>query len=281
MKDNNQNHFKNIGKCDPNETLTKYNKLPKSWAVYRDVVTIMVQRNRLFVISSPLSRPYFTLTKYDPGKFIYDNHHNYERGTGSWVSRVHWGRVTHICVGKLTILGSDNGLSPGRRQAIIWINAGILLIGPLGTNFSEILIGIQIFSFKEMRLKMSSAKWRPFCLGLTEVSLREANTVGIHLSITLTDGSPSGNPWLILVIFGFSSLFLLVLDSMEILWNTLRLISWWYCNAEEFWCRSSMKTFMKMPKDFINRLKQPGWVYYIYISHIYIISVPRSNADLD
>ena len=54
----------------------------------------------------------------------------------------HWGRVTHICVSKLTIIGSDNGLSPGRRQAIIWINAGILLIGPVGTNFSEILIEI-------------------------------------------------------------------------------------------------------------------------------------------
>ena len=74
--------------------------------------------------------------------------------------------MTHICVGKLTILGSDNGLSPGRRQAIIWTNAGILLIGPLGTNFSEILIGILTFSFKKMRLKMSSVKWRPFCLGL-------------------------------------------------------------------------------------------------------------------
>ena len=42
----------------------------------------------------------------------------------------HWGRVTHICVSKLTIIGSDNGLSPDRRQAIIWTNAGILLIGP-------------------------------------------------------------------------------------------------------------------------------------------------------
>ena len=81
-------------------------------------------------------------------------------------SLTHWGRVTHICVGKLTIIDSDNGLSPGRRQAIIWTNAGILLIGPLGTNFNEILIGIQTFSFKKMHLKMSSAKWRPLCLGL-------------------------------------------------------------------------------------------------------------------
>ena len=52
----------------------------------------------------------------------------------------HWGRVTHICVSKLTIIGSDNGLAPGRRQAIILTNAGIILIEPLGTNFSEILI---------------------------------------------------------------------------------------------------------------------------------------------
>ena len=70
----------------------------------------------------------------------------------------HWGRATHICVGKLTIIGSDNGLSPGRRQAIIWTNAGILLIGPLGTNFNEMLIEIYTFSFKKIHLKMSSAK---------------------------------------------------------------------------------------------------------------------------
>ena len=75
-------------------------------------------------------------------------------------------RETHICVGNLTIISSDNGLSPGRHQAIILTNAGILLIGPLGTNFSGILIEIQTFPFKEMRLKLSSAKWRPFCLSL-------------------------------------------------------------------------------------------------------------------
>ena len=66
----------------------------------------------------------------------------------------HWGRVTHICVGKLTVIKSDNGLSPGRRQAIIRTNAGILLIRPLGTNFSEFLVEILIFSFKKMHLKV-------------------------------------------------------------------------------------------------------------------------------
>ena len=83
-----------------------------------------------------------------------------------WHWLTHWSRVTHICVGKLSIIGSDNGLSPERRQAIIWTNAGILLTGPLGTKFSEILIEILTFSFKKMHLKVSYAKWRPFCLGL-------------------------------------------------------------------------------------------------------------------
>ena len=59
-----------------------------------------------------------------------------------YASLTHWGRVMHICVSKLTIIGRDNGLLPGRCQAIIWTNAGILLIGALGTNFSEILIEI-------------------------------------------------------------------------------------------------------------------------------------------
>ena len=81
--------------------------------------------------------------------------------TGTKHGLTHWGRVTHICVSKLSILGSDNGFSPGRRQAIIWTNAW-LLIGPLGTNFSEILIEIHTFSFKKMHLKMSSGKWQPF-----------------------------------------------------------------------------------------------------------------------
>ena len=70
------------------------------------------------------------------------------------------------------IIGSDNGLSPVRRQAIIWTNAPILLIGTLGTNFSEILGEIHSFSFSKMHLKMSSAKWRLFGLGLNELKHR-------------------------------------------------------------------------------------------------------------
>ena len=43
----------------------------------------------------------------------------------------HWGQVTHICVSELTIIVSDNGLSSGWHQAIIWTNAWILFIGSL------------------------------------------------------------------------------------------------------------------------------------------------------
>ena len=79
--------------------------------------------------------------------------------------------MTHIRVGKLIIIGSDNGLSPGRRQAIIWTNARIWSMGPLGTNFSEISIEIHTFSFRKMHLKMSSAKWRLSCLGLNVLNV--------------------------------------------------------------------------------------------------------------
>ena len=52
--------------------------------------------------------------------------------------------MLHICISNWIIIGSGNGLSPVRRQTITWTNAGLLSIGLLGTNFSEILIGIFI-----------------------------------------------------------------------------------------------------------------------------------------
>ena len=96
----------------------------------------------------------------------------------------HWGRVTHICVSKLTIIGSDNGLSSGRRQVIIWTNDGIVLIRTLFTNFSENLSEIHSFSLKKMHLKMSSAKWRLFRLGLNELST---------LSLIMTTNDDTGH----------------------------------------------------------------------------------------
>ena len=98
----------------------------------------------------------------------------YERIGDPTLSLTHRGRVTHIRVGNLTIIVSDNGLSPGRRQAIIWTNARMLLIEPLVTIFSEILIAIQTFLFQKMHLKMSSVKWRPFFLGINVFRLDNA-----------------------------------------------------------------------------------------------------------
>ena len=57
--------------------------------------------------------------------------------------------MTDICVGKLITIGSDNGLSPGWRQAIIRINAGILSIWSMGTNFSEMLSKLKHFQSRK------------------------------------------------------------------------------------------------------------------------------------
>ena len=104
--------------------------------------------------------------------------------SGSWTILwylTHWGRVMHICVGKLTTIGSDNGFSPDRRQAIIWTYDGILLIGRLGTTLSEISIVIHIFSFKKMHLNMSSGKWRPCCLGLNVLKSMQQLGIPQHI----------------------------------------------------------------------------------------------------
>ena len=101
--------------------------------------------------------------------------------------------MTHICVSKLTITGSDDGLSPGWRQVIIWTNTGILLIGPLRTNFSENLIEILTFWFTKMRLKsvvceMTAILSRPQCvkLSLSGHNLKTMVHVDFIISMTLS-----------------------------------------------------------------------------------------------
>ena len=78
-------------------------------------------------------------------------------------------RVTHICVSKLNTIGSDNGLSPDRRQDIIWTNHEILSFWPSGTNIS--ISEFHTFSFTKMHFKMSSGKWRPCWLGLNVLTM--------------------------------------------------------------------------------------------------------------
>ena len=96
----------------------------------------------------------------------------------------HWGRVTHICVSKLIIISPDNGLSPGRRQAIIWTNAGILLIGPLGTNFSKILIEILTFSLKKNVFYSAVCEIAPFLSRPQCVNHWNFSTLCGHLPLT-------------------------------------------------------------------------------------------------
>ena len=80
---------------------------------------------------------------------------------------------THKYISELTIIGSDNGLLPFRRQVIIWPKAGIFWIGPLETKLNVISIEIHAFSsFRKMRLKLSSVKWWPFCIGLSVLTTR-------------------------------------------------------------------------------------------------------------
>ena len=123
--------------------------------------------------------------------------------------------MTHICVSKLTITGSDSGLSPGRRQAIIWTNAEILLIRPLGANFSEILIEIDTFSLKKKviwkcRLEMATILPRPQGVNLpcpnciVTASLHQVSQNGMsvtrysfltHTESTCTDSTFKGPSW--------------------------------------------------------------------------------------
>ena len=80
-----------------------------------------------------------------------------------WLVETEWHIYTSVYQ---PIIDLYNGLSLAQHQANIWTNDNSLLIGPLRTNSSEIVIEIKLISFKKMHLEMSSAKWLSFCLGL-------------------------------------------------------------------------------------------------------------------
>ena len=84
----------------------------------------------------------------------------------------HWGRVMHICIGNQAIIGSDNGLPPGRWQAIILTNATILFIWPIGTNISDIVIEICTYSFRKVNLKIWLPHFSQIFKHLTDLFLR-------------------------------------------------------------------------------------------------------------
>ena len=89
--------------------------------------------------------------------------------------------MTHICVSTQTSIGSDNGLSPGPRQAIIWTNAGILLIEPLGTNLDQnSYTFIQENAFEDVVWKMAAILPRPECVkSLTASKLKLIQVIAL------------------------------------------------------------------------------------------------------
>ena len=93
----------------------------------------------------------------------------YQRSYFSWFNSLRPSDA-YIFLSKINIIGSDNGFVPGQHQAIIRTIVGILLIWPIGTNFSEILIDIPTFSFNKMHLQISYGKCQPFCLSRNVLS---------------------------------------------------------------------------------------------------------------
>ena len=94
-----------------------------------------------------------------------------------------WVNSLRLSVSEIIITGSNNGLLPGQHQVIIWTNAEVLLIGPLGINISEILIEIYTISFKKMHLKMSSAQCCLFHFGLNDLTWRLQGAVLITKTV--------------------------------------------------------------------------------------------------
>ena len=102
-------------------------------------------------------------------------------------------------------------------------------IGPLGTNFNEISIGIQTFSFKKMHFKMSSAKWRPFCLGLNVLS-----------TIMIQCDHHRRSLWLLSDVYVFVCLCLCLCLCLS-----LYLLLWSYCS--QTWTGLGSQQFMYVP----------------------------------
>ena len=103
--------------------------------------------------------------------------------------------MTHICVSELTMIGSDNGLSPGRRQAIIWNNAGLLLIESLGTNFQwnfnrNSNIFIQENALEHVVSEMTSILSRPQCVNTSVLHYSSP-----HFSVEQDGTDPADNKY--------------------------------------------------------------------------------------
>ena len=113
-----------------------------------------------------------------------------------------WGRVTHICVGKLTIIGSDNGLSPGWRLAIICTKycniVNLTLRNKLQWNFNRNWnIFIQENVFENIVCEMASIMCRPQCVNILTPSLQESDLPKVvwHLLSSPSPLAPICQTW--------------------------------------------------------------------------------------
>ena len=92
----------------------------------------------------------------------------FNRNTPNTVVLTHWGRVTHICVSKLTIIGSDNGLSPGRHHHYLnqcWNIVNSNLTNKLQWNLKRnSCIFIHENGFENVVCEMASILSRPPCV---------------------------------------------------------------------------------------------------------------------
>ena len=168
----------------------------------------------------------------------------------------HWGRVTHTCVSKLTI-GSDNGLPPGRRQAIIWTNAGILLVGitrnKLRWNFNR---SPCIFIHKNP-FENVVWKWWPFCLGLNVLTLQGSPNLVIITIIVRRAGllwSQQDFEWRwsvplfkCLTVLEFSFILFdlcLLITFFNFIMNYVPFVTFWIFTYHKIWILSIMSCFI-------------------------------------
>ena len=105
----------------------------------------------------------------------------------------HWGRVTHICVSKLTIMGPDNGLSPGRHHHLnqCWNNVNSTLGNKLQWNLNRNSNNF----IHENAFESVVWKWRPFCLGPNEFGCLHLGQWPMTYLMTLSDWTMSCQPW--------------------------------------------------------------------------------------
>ena len=108
-----------------------------------------------------------------------------------WVL-THWGLVMHICHQPRPSLVQIMACRLFGAKPLSKPMLGYCELNSLRTNFSEILIKIQNFSLRKIHLKISSVKWRPYCLGLNVLTV-EAVTLAALPTSQVAVGLPMKN----------------------------------------------------------------------------------------